>query len=369
VWIGSPALLSRPGAFLSCDRSHPRDNQAAIEVWLHTFAFALRTPALARQAEEWGFDGVFVADSQNLNADVWVELALAAAATRRIALGPGVTNPLTRHLAVTASAAATLQLESGGRAVLGIGRGDSAVTQIGHRPAPVAELERALATIQSLLRGEEARFGEATAAIRWIADADEPKVPLAVAATGPRVIAAAARHAERVDFTVGAEAERIRWAVDTARAAADGPLSLGAYLNVAVHPDRALARDLVRGNTAILARFTAEGAPPDGLSDVTRGGIARLASTYDESRHGESDAPAAHTLEDEFIDRFAVCGPAAEVADRLAGLGELGLDRVIVVPGSLDADPAEVEKSNSRFATEVLPALGEPAASAAPGSR
>jgi 5,10-methylenetetrahydromethanopterin reductase len=312
---------------------------------------------------------VFVADSQNLNADVWVELSLAAAATRRIALGPGVTNPLTRHLAVTASAAATLQLESGGRAVLGIGRGDSAVTQIGHRPAPVAELERALGTIQRLLRGEEARFGDATAAIQWIADADEPKVPLAVAATGPRVIAAAARHAERIDFTVGAEPERIRWAVDTARAAADGALSLGAYLNVAVHPDRALARDLVRGNTAILARFTAEGAPPDGLSDVTRGGIARLASTYDESRHGESDAPAAHTLENEFIDRFAVCGPADEVADRLAGLGELGLDRLIVVPGSLDADPVEVEKSNSRFATEVLPALREPTASAGAGSR
>ena len=324
---------------------------------------------MARQAEEWGFDGLLVADSQNLNADVWVELALAAAATRRIALGPGVTNPLTRHLAVTASAAATLQLESGGRAVLGIGRGDSAVTQIGQRPAPVVELERALAMIQRLLRGEEARFGEATAAIRWISDADQPKVPLTVAASGPRVIEAAARHAERVDFTVGAEPARIRWAVDTARAAADGRLSLGAYLNVGVHPDRARARDLVRGNTAVLARFTAEGAPPDGLSDVTREGIDHLASAYEESRHGESDAPAAHTLEDEFIDRFAVCGPADEVADRLARLAELGLDRLIVVPGSLDADPIEVEKSNSRFATEVLPALAKGAASAAPGRR
>ena len=167
-----------------------------------------------------------------------------------------------------------------------------------------------------------------------------------------------ARHAERVDFTVGAEHERVRWAVKTARAVeGGGEVSLGAFVNVAVHPDRAVARDLVRGSTAILARFAAEGAPSDGLSEVTRVGIARLGAGYDESRHGQSSAPAAQRLEDDFIDRFAVCGPANEVADRLAALGDLGIERVIVVPGSLDADPTVVEESNERFAADVLPAL------------
>ena len=301
---------------------------------------------------------MLVADSQNLNADVWIELGLIAAATERINLGPGVTNPVTRHPAVTASAAATLQLESGGRAVLGLGRGDSALTQIGRRPAPVEELEWALVAIQRFLRGEQVHLDDATSAIGWIADSGQPKVPVAVAATGPRVIEVAARHAEQVDFTVGAEPERVRWAVETARAAEGGrELSLGAFVNVAVHPDRAVARDLVRGSTAILARFATEGAPADGLSEITRDGIARLAADYDESRHGQSRAPAARQLEDGFIDRFAVCGPADEVADRLAALAQLGIDRVIVVPGSLDADPTAVDASNERFATEVLPAL------------
>jgi hypothetical protein len=57
------------------------------------------------------------------------------------------------------------------------------------------------------------------------------------------------------------------------------------------------------------------------------------------------------------IDRFAVCGPADEVVERLAALGELGIERIIVVPGSLDADPAAVEELNQRFAEDVLPAL------------
>ena len=41
-----------------------------MEVWLHAFSFAGKVAPLARQAEEWGFDGLLVADSQNLNAEV-----------------------------------------------------------------------------------------------------------------------------------------------------------------------------------------------------------------------------------------------------------------------------------------------------------
>ena len=194
--------------------------------------------------------------------------------------------------------------------------------------------------------------------IRWLPDSLVGKVPVAVAATGPHVIKVAARHADRVDFTVGAEPARLEWAVRTAREAAGGrELSLGAYLNVAVHPDRAAARDLVRGSTAIFARFATEGAPPDGLSDVTRAGIEQVAAAYDESRHGQAGAAHAQELEDDFIDRFAVVGTAAEVIDRLREIETLGINHVVVVPGSLDADPAAVAKSDERFGAEVLPGL------------
>lgn len=330
-----------------------------MDVWMHTFAFPRRVSELARQVEGWGFAGLLVADSQNLNADVWVELALAVAATHRIGLGPGVTNPVTRHPAVSASAALTLQAESGGRAVLGVGRGDSALTQIGRRPVSPGDLEEALVALQAYLRGEEARFAGASSHIGWAMDIGQPKVPAIVAATGPRVIEVGAKHAEGVDFTVGAEPDRIRWAVEVARAAAAGrELSLGAFVNVAVDPDRAVARDLVRGSTAIFARFATEGAPANGLSHVTRAGIERLAARYDESSHGQAGASHAQQLEDDFIDRFALVGPAEEITERLVGLSELGIERVVVVPGSLDADPTQVAESNARFAEDVLPELG-----------
>ena len=328
-----------------------------IEVWLHSFSFARRVAAHARDVERWGFDGMLLADSQNLNADIWVELGLAAAATERIKLGPGVTNPVTRHPAVTASAAATLQAETGGRAVLGLGRGDSALTQIGRRPVPVDELERALVAVQGYLRGEEVELDGARSRIAWIAGEAMAKVPIHVAATGPHVIEVAARHADGIDLTVGAEEERLSWAIETARSTGSGRPSIGAFVNVAVHPDRAVARDLVRGSVAILARFGTEGPPATGLSEVTRRGIDELAAAYDESAHGQAAAPAARSLEDEFVDRFAVVGTADEVVARLSALAGLGVERLIVVPGSLDADPEAVAAANERFAAEVLPAL------------
>jgi len=67
-----------------------------------------------------------------------------AAATERLKLCTGVSNPLTRHNAVAAACAATLQAISGGRAVLGIGRGDSALAYLGPRAGRSCEL-RAIA--------------------------------------------------------------------------------------------------------------------------------------------------------------------------------------------------------------------------------
>jgi 5,10-methylenetetrahydromethanopterin reductase len=332
-----------------------------MEVWLHAFAIPGQVADTARRAEAWGFDGLLVADSQNLTADIWVELALAGAATSRLRLGPGVTNPVTRHIAVTASAAATLQAETDGRATLGFARGDSALSQIGRRPETAGEFERSLQRLQGLLRGERVQLDEGASQIRWLAAADTAKVPVHVAASGRRVIAAAARHAEGVDLTVGAELDRLRWGAGLIRSAAPGPLSVGAYINVAVDPDPDRARRLVRGSVSTFARFSSARAGE--LSAATRGGVAQAARGYEAGRHGEAGAAGAQALDAAFIDRFAVAGPAEAVAARLAEITAAGVHRLIVVPCSLDSDRADVLASNERFARDVLPMLhrdGEP---------
>ena len=69
-----------------------------------------------------------------------MSLTVAALETERVQIGPSVTNPLTRHPAVMASAIASLHELSGGRAFLGIGTGDSAILNLGLRPARLRAL-------------------------------------------------------------------------------------------------------------------------------------------------------------------------------------------------------------------------------------
>jgi 5,10-methylenetetrahydromethanopterin reductase len=203
---------------------------------------------LARMAEALGFDSVVFADTQNLTPEVWGQLMLAARDTERIELGTGVTNPGTRDVAVTASAALALQVESGGRAVCGIGRGDSSLAKIGRGPVPVDEFEVYLRRLQAYLRGEDVDRDGTPSRLEWHADAGVPKVPVEVGATGKRVIEMAARHADRIVFAMGADEERLARAIGTARRAAAAcgrdpdTLKLGAWVNAVVHPDIAAAR-------------------------------------------------------------------------------------------------------------------------------
>src|SRR5258707_569605 len=106
------------------------------EIWTIMFPTPGESAKIAEQSEAQGFDGLGFTDTQNLSGDPYAGLALAARATAHIKLGTGVTNPVTRHAAVTATSIATIQVESGGRAELGIGRGDSSMGYLGREPAP-----------------------------------------------------------------------------------------------------------------------------------------------------------------------------------------------------------------------------------------
>lgn len=313
-------------------------------------------------AEDHGWDGLALTDSQNLAGDVFAGLVVAAHATSKLMLATGATNPATRHPAVLASAMATIQVESGGRAWCGIARGDSAMAYIGRKPMPLDDFEEALGQLQGYLRGDAVDQDGFASRIEWMSRAHQAKVPVSVAATGPRVIELAARVADGITFSVGADVTRLRNAIQLARQtrARTGlpPLQIGAYINAVAHPDVAIARDLVRGRMGVYARFSTmsrsvmEALPPDDR-EVARA----LAESYDLHAHGASGARHAAALDDDFVDRFGVVGPSEQVAERLIELIGLGLDHIVVV-GHGRNTPADVfAESSRRFGMEVLPVV------------
>ena len=355
-----------------------------LEIWRAGGSNTGASPELARAVEAEGWDGQMFMDSQSLSADPYVQMGAWAVSTSRILLSTGVTNPFTRNLAVTAAGAATVQAISGGRAVLGIGRGDSALAYLGYAPVGLASFEAGLVSLQALLSGEEIGFersGESGGGaashqtlslagrpegvqLRWLPKG-LPKVPLDVAATGPKVIAMAARLAERVTFSVGAEPERIAWAVDvarTAREAAGLPLgggSYGAQLVVVCHPDDDTAMEVAMHMAPPLARFQVIQGTAVGPHDAEAAtNLDAIRSGYDMTEHGNIGSKArikGGALSPDFVRRFAIVGPPDHCVERLLALRSAGVERFVVVgPGFY---PAEWGTAANLFAREVIPAL------------
>ena len=327
----------------------------------------------AVRAEELGYDGIVYVDSQNLVADCYVVMALAAHATTHLKLGTGVTNSYTRHPSITASAIATVQAESGGRAYMGIGRGDSALAHLGLAPHAVEPFERYLEELQAYLRGDEVPFegGDVAALgladsptasrIGWIASVG-PKVPVDVAATGPRVIAAAARHADRVSLNVGAGVERTRWGMEVARAAREeaglpSEIPFAAYLPLVVHDDPEEAMRIGAGQVSLFARFSNMYGTVVGPADAEqRDVLGAIHDAYDMHDHGRPGSAQAAAVTAEFERSFGVFGPPDYCVERLSQLIELGVDRFILRGSPLDpANPDSV--SSERFVQDVVPQL------------
>jgi len=75
--------------------------------------------------------------------------------TQRIRLGPGVTDPYSRHPAITASTMATLDELATGRALIGLGLGGSGFRELGiAKTLPVAAMRESIDVIRRLLQGE-----------------------------------------------------------------------------------------------------------------------------------------------------------------------------------------------------------------------
>ena len=175
------------------------------------------TARLAVEIAAMGFDLLLCPDTQNLSPDPYGQLNLAAARTKRLRLGTGVTNPVTRDAAVTACALGSLQAESGGRALCGIGRGDSSAAHIGRRNATTAELRTYVEQVRGYLAGQVVQRGAARSAFRWMTPTELGTpialVPIDIACTGPKTIRMAADVADRITFAVGSAPERIEWAL------------------------------------------------------------------------------------------------------------------------------------------------------------
>jgi 5,10-methylenetetrahydromethanopterin reductase len=321
-----------------------------------------RLVALAQGAERLGYDYLWLADERFFR-EVYASLTLCALRTERIKLGPCVTDPYSRHPALTAMAMATLDEIARGRAVLGMGAGVSGFREMGvERARPGVAIREAVELIRRLLAGERVTYRGQTVRFEdgkldfMPARSD---LPIYVASQHPVGCRAAGRVADGA-IMQGCVAEPLltffRETVQgAARAAGRDPAGIGlvARLNVCIHDDRRAARDLMR--PGIVRSLASQ--RPDFFTFVTAGLTvpASLQAKLAGIPYAHDPAPLAAVageVTDAFVDAVTLTGPPDDVAADVLRLARGGIGQLMIYPMAVDG---RVDRVIERFQTEVMP--------------
>ncbi len=290
----------------------------------------------AKSAEDIGFDTLWMLDSHLLFREVYTMLGAIGLATDKLKLGTAVTNPLTRHMTVTASSFVTLSALTAGRAKLGISVGDSALRAMNLIPSKMAELEDSVIKCRALMQGDSAEFGEGKVAS--LKQGSAHPVPIYVAATGPKMLALTGRIGDGCILMNGVAPDLIQTAIDLLQEGEkEAGRSIGSNKIVvwaACHPNpEAVKYNVAR---AILRKI------PGPISDLTRETAAKVKKAYNYDEHGSSEATFAKLVPDELVNRFAFSGSPEAIAKQVQDLKDIGVDEVVfAIPVAEDIAPRE----------------------------
>jgi 5,10-methylenetetrahydromethanopterin reductase len=287
---------------------------------------------LAKVTENLGYSHIWVGDSHLIWREAYVNMAAMALNTTRVKLGTGVTNPLTRHPSVVASAYATLEEYSPGRTIVGIGLGDSSVETMGMKPSTLANFEMALMQMRELFEGKEAQLPSGKI---HLLHPCKNRVPIYIAASGPKMLELSGRIADGIIVLVGVADEYIAHARDKISAGARAAgrriedINLVLWVPCAVS-DHAPAKDAVKAH---VARVVAHPLPYV-LDPKEQQVLQDIRKTYDYYHHMDQQANHAEVIPDWLVDKFAIAGTVQQCHAQIERIKKTGIQQIAIIPYS-----------------------------------
>ena len=277
---------------------------------------------LVKIAEDVGFEYAWITDHYN-NKNVYETLALIAANTETIKMGPGVTNPYVRSPAISASAIATIDEISNGRATFGIGPGDKATFDaLGIAwDKPVSTIKAAIADINTLLAGEKTEAGAALGGAKKVQDA----IPIYMGAQGPKMLETAGEIADGVLINASnpkdyeAAMPMIKKGIgDQAK-----DFDVAAYTATSIGTDSEAAKNAAK----IVVAFIAAGSPSPVIErhGLPEGFNTQMGEFLAQGNFGG----AIGAVTEEALDAFSVCGTPDEFIPKIEALADMGVTQYV----------------------------------------
>lgn len=306
--------------------------------------------ALARAAEDAGFDSVWTAESYG--SDVFTPLAWIGAHTSRIRLGTALTQMSARTPAATAMTAMTLDRLSGGRMVLGLGVSGPQVVEGWYGmpfPKPLARTREYVRVLRDIWRreGPVTNDGEhyplpypggtgLGKPLRTNIHPLRPDIPVNLGAEGPKNVALSAEIADGW-LPLFFHAERGPALYADALSGASADFDVACPVSVVVDDDVQAAIDRIKPTMALyIGGMGAKGANFH-LDVVARMGFEAEAHRVQELYLAGDRESAVAAVPDELCDGSALCGPLPRVLERVE-LWRSGPVRSLLLSGV--GDPA-----------------------------
>ena len=276
---------------------------------------ATEVQAVAREAEDAGFDAIFAAE---VNNDVMATAQMMGTATKRISIGTWISNIYLRHSYVCAQGAAMIADATGGRFILGLG--------VSHPPVnhalgidmgdPPAVLRRYVTDVRSWLKGE----GPAT---HLPQRPSSKPVPIYVAAITSHTVELAGELADGLMPFLWS-AERIKRAkswIDRGRAKSSGLSKMVITVGVPTFVGENLEslRETARQNLGLYTTFPF---------------FQRLfrASGFEEEATQMEKGAGGAALSNRLLDAVCLLGPLSRCKQKLEEYRSAGADLPILVP-------------------------------------
>lgn len=158
---------------------------------------------IGQEAERLGYDRFWIMDEGLAARDAYITMTAIAQNTNTILLGTGITNPYTRHPAITAASIATLYEYSEGRAILGIGAGGSLTLDPLdiQRRKPLTAVREMVETTRSLFKGDTVTYkGDIIQLSEARIEYARPEIEIWIAGRGPKMLSLGGRIANGVSF-------------------------------------------------------------------------------------------------------------------------------------------------------------------------
>jgi 5,10-methylenetetrahydromethanopterin reductase len=315
------------------------------------------TLELAKAAEALGYHSFWLSEGYHSRSAI-VRATLIAAATSKIKIGLGILSPHTKHPALLAMEAASLDEVARDRVILGVGRVLNGLRKHAiDSKGTIEVVKESIDIIRGFFSGEQfqydgSRFKIASPGSRLDLE-PRGKVPVYVGATGPEMLRLAGQYADGILFNYPCTPGFIRYAtpiIEEGLARAGRKLddfNVAAYLLVSVDENEADAVNAAK-------RFIVQKLPTRHSNMLRHAGVTQAEmSAVRNSVQRLGLVKAAAVVDDDVVRKVAIAGTPDQVTQSLRAFLGTGLK----LPIAWEIVGPDRRRSLDLLARAVMPKL------------